>query len=147
MPRAATPKKRIFWLRLVLLLLPVLLAGGLWEVRRLIQPIDVFYGPEDIQSQILFERMGKEAREHPFARTITVNWCKQSGPQLFFNESLVLNRHDGTLEYGVDSSGWFYSHVEVSGIQLLAQAHLENNPASLPPKLDAELRRRGWMPG
>ena len=143
----------IFWSRRALLLsIPLILAGGVWKVRQfqqLRQPIFVSYGPEDIQSRVLFERIAKEAREHPYARNISVGWSKpwpkQSGLNLFESGSLSLNRDVGVLEYGIMESGWAYYHVEQSGIELLAHAHLPRYPTSLSPLLDAQLRKKGGL--
>ncbi len=149
--RATSPgNTRIVWAwRALLLAIPVVLAGGAWKVHQLQEPILVGY-VEDIQSHVLFERMAKEAREHPFATTISVYhsdpWPQDGGFAPPYCESLDLNRRDGTLEYGMGDSGWTYGHVEISGLELLAQSRLSRYPTHLSTSLDAKLRQRGWTP-
>ncbi|BCM89685.1 hypothetical protein IAD21_01532 [Abditibacteriota bacterium] len=148
--RATRPRNaRIVWAwRALLLLLPLVLAGGAWKVHQLQEPISVGYGPEDIQSRVLFERLGKEAVLHPYANKISIFWSKpwpkESGLDLYFNESLEWNRQQETLAYITEDYGWTYSHVERRGVMLLAKAHLAKNPITLPPALHSRLRRLGW---
>jgi len=136
--------------RALLLAIPLILAGVAWKIHDLQKPISVSYGPEDIQSRVLFQRMAKEAKEHPYASNISVGWSrpwpKGSGLDISDSEVLNLNRGDGSLEYGILDSGWIYHHVELSGIELLAKAQLPMHPVSLSPSLDAQLRNRGWTP-
>ena len=69
---------------------------------------------------------------------------EKSGLDLSISESLWWKRGDATLFYAADSYGWVYSHVDTEGINVLAQAQLQDTPIELPTSVHARLRARGW---
>ena len=137
-----------FWKNTLFTLLPFALAGSAWQVHQWQKPIVVKLGPQFIASRVLFERMSNEARKHPYSRLIEIEWSrpwpKESGLNLSFSQGLQLDRSKHTLFYSTEQFGWVYTHAENSGLEVLAKAHLDQNPVTLPVAVHAQLRARGW---
>ena len=158
-------KSRLWLRRVLLLIVPLMLAGGAWKARQLQEPIhlpwdapplqksrDGSFGPKPGKEptfEAFVSRVVKAVHEHPYASSIEISqsipWPKESGLDLFMHTGLKWNRSDGTLSYSVDNYGWVYSHVDVVGLDILTQSHLGENPVALPPPVDAKLRARGWV--
>ena len=148
----------------LLLIVPLVLAGSAWRVHQLQQPVVVVLQPKEIQYhedgsfssktgevpsfEELVARLITEARQHPYASSIgvgrTTPWPKEAGLDLHMSENLEWNRHDGTLSYTTDNYGWVYSHVETSGVDVLANSHLGETAVTLATKVENELRKHGW---
>ena len=128
--------------------IPFGLVGVAWKAREMQRPVEVKLGPQPFASRLLFERMDVEANKHPYAREIDVTWSqpwpKASGLELSNAQSLQWKRGEQTLFYSSQQYGWVYSHVERSGLEVLAKSHLPNDPIKLPASVHAQLRARGW---
>ncbi len=136
------------WRVIFFVALPVMLLSVAWKVRESQKPVKVHLGDHKIASRLLFERINVEVKQHPYASKIEVSWARQwdkkSNLELFDYESLEWDRVQNRLSYTIDSYGWVYSQVETSGLDVLAQAHLQETPIELPASVYAQLRARGW---
>lgn len=140
------------WLRRVLLLLvPLALAGVACKVRQLREPVEVRINSKSITAKMLLARLSKEVREHRYARSIKVeSWFKSTVDRdvdVITGQTLVYNRLRKTLDYGelTDGYGWGFNKVNDADIHFLAKSDVGKSYLDLPDKTQDNLLKRGCV--